>query len=96
MTRTFTLALALAGALATGSTAAMASQADQTSEVRVGDLDLSSASGQAALDRRISAAAKKICGDGRRTGSNIPDSSWLRSCTAQVRNQVTARLDQRG
>ena len=96
MIRTFTLALALAGTLAAGSTAAMAKQADQSSEVRFGDLDLSTASGKAALDRRIDAAAKKLCGDGKRTGSNIPDHSWLRSCKAQVHNQVTAKLDHRG
>ena len=95
MIRTLTLAFALAGTIAAGSTAAMA-QADQSSGVRINDLDLSSASGQAALDRRIAAAAKKICGDGTRTGSNIPDRAWVKDCTAQVRNQVTAQLEQRG
>ena len=96
MIRTFTLALALAGTLAAGSTAALARQAEDTSEIRVSDLDLSNASGKAVLDRRIDAATRKLCGDGKRTGSNIPDHSWLRSCKAQVRNQVTAQLDQRG
>ena len=94
MTKAFTIALTLAAAI--GSTSAIAQQADLTSEIRVADLDLSTGSGQAALDRRITAAAKKICGDGTRTGSNIPDSAWVRSCTAQVRSQVTAQLDNRG
>jgi UrcA family protein len=94
MTKAFTIALTIAAAI--GSTSAMAQQADVTSEIRVADLDLSTSSGQAELDRRITTAAKKICGDGTRTGSNIPDSAWVRSCTAQVRNQVTAKLENRG
>lgn len=90
MTKAFTIALALAAAI--GSTSAMAQQADLTSEIRVADLDLSSSAGQAALDRRISTAARKICGDGKRTGSNIPDRAWLKDCKSQVRGQVTEQL----
>lgn len=90
MTRTFTLALALAASL--GGTTAFAQPADRNAEFRVNDLDLSSSAGQAELDRRISSAARKICGDGMRTGSNIPDRTWLKSCKAQVRAQVTEQV----
>lgn len=94
MTKTFTLALALAASLA--GSAAFAQQADQNGALRVGDLDLSTNAGQAALDRRIDAVSRKLCGDGKRTGSNIPDRAWLRDCKAQVRSQVTEQISQRG
>jgi UrcA family protein len=35
---------------------------DETIEVKIGDLDLATASGVATLDRRIRAAARTICG----------------------------------
>ncbi len=50
-----------AGTLAL-STPVRAAPAEDQISVRIGDLDLSSASGAATLDRRIRAAARQICG----------------------------------
>lgn len=48
---------------AVGALGAIAAPASAGSvEVRIADLDLASAEGQVTLDRRINAAAKKVCG----------------------------------
>ena len=78
-----TIALALLG---TG-----AAQA-QTAQVRYADLNLSSAAGQAELDRRIEAAARRACAAELPSGSRIEDRSDLSRCKAQVRAQVAAAL----
>ncbi len=78
-----TLALALLGA--------GAAQA-QTAQVRYADLNLSSAAGQAELDRRIEAAARRACAAELSTGSRIENRDDLSRCKALVRAQVAAAL----
>ena len=55
-------AMALTAGTLALSTPVKAAEADYQVSVRIGDLDLSSASGAATLDRRVRAAARQICG----------------------------------
>jgi UrcA family protein len=55
-------ALALTAGTLALSTPIHAAPADEQVNVRIGDLDLSSAAGAAALDRRVRVAARQICG----------------------------------
>ena len=57
-----TLAIATAAiGLAVSSTPAIAGDGSQSMAVKYSDLNLSTADGQKQLDRRINAAAKKVC-----------------------------------
>ena len=52
-----------AGTVAFSSAPANAAEADHEVSVAIGDLDLSSRSDQAKLDRRVKLAARQLCGD---------------------------------
>ncbi len=78
-----TIALALLG-----TTAAQA----RTAEVRHADLNLTSAAGQAELERRIERAARKVCSEEANTGTHIKDYRAVDRCKADVRAQVAAVL----
>ena len=78
------VALALLG----GATAAQA----RTAEVRYADLNLSSAAGQAELDRRIESAARRVCVIEAPGTSRFEDRSQMMRCKAEVRAQVSAAL----
>ena len=91
MTRTFTAAAA--AALATFATFAATSGAHaETTTVQVGDLDLSTAEGQAKLDSRIASAARRVCKD-TLTGSRIPsvDPDCVSKARASLEKQIAAR-----
>jgi UrcA family protein len=90
MTRTF----AAAAAFATFTCFAMTSQASasDTAHVQVADLDLSSAEGQAKLEKRVALAARTVCGEAY-TGSRIRtvDQDCMTRARAYVERQLAAR-----
>ncbi|MEL7444754.1 MAG: UrcA family protein [Pseudomonadota bacterium] len=79
-------------------TPAFAEQIDAPKQkIQFSDLDLSTPAGQATLDKRIDAAARKVCKvDEMRTGTRIKSQS-RKSCYAKARasaaNQVAAVLE---
>lgn len=90
MTRTLTAAAA--AALATFATfAAMPSAHAATTAVKVSDLDLATAEGQAKLDERLDSAARRVC-KGTITGSRIAkvDSECTAKARASLEQQVAA------
>ncbi|MCA1661178.1 MAG: UrcA family protein [Novosphingobium sp.] len=91
MTRKLT-ALA-AAALATLSTfAATVPASAETATVRIADLDLSTAEGQAKLEARIARAARRVCSEVM-TGSRIPDvdEACVSKARASLDRQIAAR-----
>lgn len=61
-------------------------------EVHHSDLDLSTAEGREELDRRVDAAARKVCGlDDIRTGTRIR-SRDARECYKDARAQISQRI----
>lgn len=100
--KTLALATATFGLALTGAPAFAGDATVRTSEVSTAGLDLSSPEGQEMLDRRVEAAARKVC-DIRtgRTGSRIK-SLDARSCYQQAlataKRQVAAVVaeEQRG
>jgi UrcA family protein len=91
MTRTFTAAAA--AALATVATfAATSSARAETTTVQIGDLDLSTAEGQAKLESRIDRAARRVCKDAV-TGSRVAaiDAECVKNAKASIEKQLTAR-----
>ena len=84
------LVLIAATALALPVVPAMAQNASVS--VPYADLDLSSPEGSATLDKRIDAAARKVCGIGElRTGTRLNPSA-ARKCVANVDRQVRAQI----
>jgi UrcA family protein len=79
-----TIALALLGA-ASGAQA-------QTAEIRYADLDLSSPAGQAAFERRVEGAARRVCEVPAPIGSRAVYRIEEGRCKAEVRQQVAAAL----
>lgn len=76
------LAVPMAPALAQG----------QSMNVPYADLNLATPAGRAALDKRIEAAARKVCAvDEVRVGTRIRDGS-ARKCVADVDRQVRAQI----
>lgn len=65
----------------------------RTAEVRYADLNLSSAAGQAELERRIESAARRACVVDVPAASRFEDRSEAIRCKAQVRAQVAAALN---
>lgn len=62
-------------------------------DVDYGDLDLTSPQGQAALDKRIHAAAREICGaNEQRTGTRIAMDTKTRNCIAEVRAKAARQV----
>lgn len=81
------LTLAIALALSSAS-AAFA----QETTLRYTDLDLSSAAGQAELERRIENAARQVCKAEAPTGTRIVDHDDMERCKDEVRAQIAAKL----
>jgi UrcA family protein len=80
-----TLAIALA---LTPASAAFA----QETTVRYADLDLSSAAGQAEMERRIENATRQVCRAEPISGTRIVDMDEVERCRDEVRAQITAKL----
>lgn len=74
----------------------IAAAAQETATVEYRDLNLGTPEGQAALDRRVEAAARKVCSlDSVRTGTRIRSTANLecyRQAKAQVKQQVAAAV----
>ena len=90
MTRTFAAA---AAAFATFTCFAITSQASaETARVITSDIDLSSAEGQAKLEKRIAFAARAVCSQ-KVTGSRMArvDSECVASARASIEKQLAAR-----
>lgn len=64
----------------------------QSTTLRYSDLDLSSAAGQAELERRIDAAVRQVCRPEVTTGTRIVDRDELERCEQEVRAEVASRL----
>lgn len=78
-------------ALVATATPAIAQTHVPNTTVSFADLDLSTAEGQEALDRRINAAAREICGvDAPRTGTRIKTSE--RRCFEAARKSVKQQV----
>ncbi len=63
-----------------------------TAEVRFADLNLASPAGQAALDRRVEGAARRVCEVSAPVGSRAAHRNAEGRCKADVRQQVAAAL----
>lgn len=88
MTRIF-----IATLLAFTATPAFAEPVIATSTVQTADLDLSSAKGQQALDRRLSMAVKEVCGTA--SDADIEGKNEVRRCRADTLVQLASERDQR-
>jgi UrcA family protein len=78
------LSAALIAAVATPALAQSPLLADGRVQVRIGDLDISTAAGAAALDRRIGQAARSACAGGLGLQAH--------RCRAMVRNDLMEAL----
>lgn len=88
-----TLTTLIAAALAaTVSTAALAEPVSLT--VRYSDLDLASADGQKALDRRIDQAARTVCGD-QNGFVPLPTRVQISKCVTKATERAVAALPAR-
>jgi UrcA family protein len=93
MNRPLTAAIALAFTLTGVAGLAQAqTAAPETAEVRFADLNLASPAGQAALDRRVEGAARRVCEAAAPVGSRSANRTHEGRCKAQVRQQVAAAL----
>jgi UrcA family protein len=64
-----------------------------SSTVQTADLDLSTAKGQQALDRRLSQAVKEVCGEA--SDIDIAGKNEVRRCRAETFASLTSERDQR-
>ena len=64
-----------------------------TSTVQTADLDLSTARGQQALDRRLSQAIKEVCGEA--SDVDISGKNEVRRCRADTLANLSGERDQR-
>jgi UrcA family protein len=88
----YTAILAAALAVAAAAPAVAATQVSTSTAVRYTDLDLSTADGQAQLDRRIDVAARAACGlDTVRTDTRMP-SQPARRCYDEARSNVNRQV----
>jgi UrcA family protein len=81
------LTLAIALALSSASAAF-----PQETTLRYADLDLSSAAGQAELERRIENATRQLCRAEPIVGTRIVDNGEVERCRDEVRAQIAAKL----
>jgi UrcA family protein len=102
MNRSIRFVLAAAAAMMTASVAASAQEyVARHADVAYGDLDLSTASGQAALQARIDSAAAMACGGSAafvgtyRDAPLYHDKEFAR-CRAEARHQAVANLASHG
>ena len=90
-------ALAMVAALGLALPAAPALAQQQSVGVEYADLDLSSEEGQETLDRRITQAAKDVCGANEsEMGSRIKSREvrrCVKSAKKQVRTQIAAKIE---
>lgn len=87
-----TIAAALIGSTLIAAPLAAQSEPAQSLTVKYTDLDLSTEKGQEKLDRRINAAARKVCkADAVRTGTRMR-SNDRNQCLATARASVRAQL----
>jgi len=93
--KAFTAATTAAFLIATPAIAqsnATGKDAAQSMKIKYADLNLASAEGQARLERRIDAAAKKVCQLGKhRTGTRIP-STERKECYAKARQSARSQM----
>lgn len=80
MFKSIACGLAIAAALPVGSVAAQPTV--QHKVVHFGDLDLTSPAGSAALERRLNAAARRVCGSGDSRGLSYVYSKAASDCRA--------------
>lgn len=93
MNRSLAAAIGTAFALTGLAGLAQAQTAErETAEVRFADLNLTSPAGQAALDRRVEGAARRVCESAVPVGSRAAYRIEEGRCKAQVRQQVAAAL----
>jgi UrcA family protein len=64
-----------------------------SSTVQTADLDLTSASGQRALDRRLALAVKEVCGAA--SDADIAGKNEVRRCRAETLAKAAGERDQR-
>ena len=64
-----------------------------TSVVQIADLDLSSAAGQRALDKRLGQAINEVCGEA--SPSDLAGQNKVRDCRKDAHNRFDAERDQR-
>lgn len=88
MTKIFLTAL-----LAFAATPAMAEPITITSTVQTADLDLASAQGQRALDRRLALAVKEVCGTA--SDVDIAGKNEVRRCRVDTLSALSAERSQR-
>lgn len=89
---TLTLSAAIATALLAGPAIAAEDQTVRSVEVRYADLDLTSAEGVQAFDRRLERAARSVCrADEFRIGTTVV-AREARACYKQTRKQMDNRL----
>lgn len=95
MTRTTLIAAAslLASTLAVATAPAAIAAANET-EVRYGDLDLSTEAGRATLDTRIARAARAVCSSKVQTGTMFHgriDAQCFAQAKSAIERQIAAR-----
>jgi UrcA family protein len=83
----------LATLLAFTATPALAEPITVSSTVQTADLDLSSAKGQRALDRRLELAVKDVCGAA--SDVDIAGKNEVRRCRVDTMAQLASERDQR-
>ena len=67
--------------------------APATAKVQIADLDLSTASGQRALDRRLSVAAKEVCGTA--SPADVAGQNEARRCFKNTLSSIASERDKR-
>ncbi len=94
-TKAFTAAATAAALIATPAIAGTKDDGKYPAEsmsIQYSDLNLASAEGQAQLERRIDAAARKVCKLGQhRTGTRIP-SAESKDCFAKARQSARTQM----
>ena len=83
----------IATLLAFAATPVLAEPVIATSTVQTADLDLSSAKGQRALDRRLELAAKEVCGTA--SDVDIAGKNEVRRCRVDTLASLADERDQR-
>ncbi len=88
-------AMAIAVTIAAAPAAVLAASSDGVT-VKTGDLDLASAEGKAALDRRTRSAAAQVCAGETASESRLAAAQARRQCLDAVREQIQRQLVRRG
>jgi UrcA family protein len=60
-------------------------------EIKVGDVDTSTAAGAAVIQQRVEAAARRACRHPKATGSNLMDRQCLEAFREEANQQLAAR-----